>query len=397
MNKKISVGIAVSLIIIAITITFTATMIFSMKMFDGKVSSAQQRANMYDKLSEIDKVARQNFAGEIDDEQLNDALAQGYINGLGDPDSDYLTAAEIAQRNAEMEGTAVSVGLGLEPNANGYAVVSSIVAESSAEKMEMQPGDVITKIDDQDVLTIGFEAAVELLTAGAENSRVSVTYNRAGEEAVVELTRATTESVTVSATQIDNIYFIRVDRVTNATLAQFRRAVQAAAGAEGVVGIVIDLRDTSGGYDLAIIADMLDLLLPSGPMISGSYAGEEIRVLYSSDDTAVRLPVAVLVNENTTGFAELFAAVLGDADNCVVVGTRTAGKGKLQQLIKLTDGSGVNVTVATLLAPKSGAFDGDGVKPDIEVAPAADFVRTSLPDEIVDVQYKRAADAVRAM
>ncbi len=397
MNKKISIGIAVSLIIIAVTITFTATMIFSMNMFDSKVSSAQQRASMHDKLSEIDKVARQNFYGEIDDSLLNDAIARGYMSGLEDADSVYLTAAEIAARTAEMDGTAVSVGLGVERNANGYAVVNNVVAESSAEKMEMQAGDIITKIDDQDVLTIGYDAAAELLTSGAENSKINVTYNRSGEEAVVELTRATTESVAVSSTLIDNLYFIRIDKFSGATLTQFRRAVQTAQSTEGVIGIIFDVRDTSGGYDISIIANMLDLLLPTGTMISGNYAGDQVKVLYTSDDKAVNLPMAVLVNEKTTGFAELFAAVLGDADNCRVVGSKTAGKGKLQQLIKLTDGSGVDVTVATLLAPKSGAFDGVGVKLDAEVAVSENFVRTATPDEMTDAQYKRAADAVRAM
>ena len=397
MNKKISVGIAVSLIIIAVTITFTATMIFSMNMFDSKVSSAQQRASMYDKLSEIDKVARQNYVGAIDDTQLNDALARGYMSGLGDADSVYLTSAEIAARSAEMEGTAVSVGLGVERNANGYAVVNNVVAESSAEKMEMAVGDVITKIDDQDVLTIGYDAAAELLTSGAESSKVKVTYNRAGEEAVVELTRATSESIAVSSTVIDNICFIRIDKFSNATVSQFRRAIQTAQGSEEAIGIVFDVRDTNGGYDISIAAEMLDILLPTGTLISGSYAGDQVKVLYTSDDKSVKMPMAVLVNEKTTGFAELFAAVMGDAANCRIVGTTTAGKGKLQQLIKLTDGSGVDVTVATLLAPQSGAFDGVGVKPDHEVAAAEDFVRTATPDEMTDAQYKRAADAIRSM
>ena len=135
MNKKISVGIAVAFVLIAVTITFTAAMIFSMNLFDSKVLSAQARAAMYEKLSEIDNIVRQNFYTTIDDETLSDNMAIGYINGLQDADSSYLTSEEIAAREATALGTKVTVGIEVEKDTSGYMLVNKIYNESSAQKV----------------------------------------------------------------------------------------------------------------------------------------------------------------------------------------------------------------------------------------------------------------------
>ncbi|MEG2938616.1 MAG: PDZ domain-containing protein, partial [Oscillospiraceae bacterium] len=264
MNKKISIGITTSLVLVAVTITFTATMIFAMKMFDSKVSSAQERAQMYDKLSEIDKIVRQNYYGAIDDKRISDSLSQGILMGLDDPDSSYLTSEEIAARASEMQGTAVSTGLSLEKNTNGYAVVNHVVSESAADKMDIKVGDIITKVDDKDVLAVGYDEAVSMLLNRNEGDKIAVAYNRAGEENTVEIIPNAVETTSVIHSQIDDIYYIRIDRITKLTQNQFKGAIDAALGAENVRGIVFDVRDLYGGYDISIIAGMLDRLMPTG-------------------------------------------------------------------------------------------------------------------------------------
>ncbi len=396
MNKKISIGIAVSLVLVAVTVTFTATMILAMRLFDSKVSSATERAQMYDKVSEIDKVIRQNYFGAIDDQAVSNSLSQGIVNGLGDPYSSYLTSEEIAARSAEMLGSAVSTGLSLEKNHNGYAVINNVAAESPAAKKDMQVGDIITKIDGESVLSIGYDAAVMRITNCTEGTKLTLAYNRGGEESSVEIIPTAIESASVIHSQIEDIYYIRIDRVTDLTLNQFKSAIVLCEAAENVNGLVIDVRDLSGGYDLSIIAGMLDRLLPTGTLVSGVYRGDETKVLYTSDDEAVNLPIAVITNEFTYGFAELFAAVMGEAQNCTLVGKTTSGYGTLQQLIKLTDGSGVNVTVAELRTPSGESYNGVGVVPDYVVEAPEAFIRVATPDEKSDPQYAKAASIVRA-
>ena len=397
MNKRISVGVAVSLVLIAVAITFTAATIFSMNQFDSKVSSASQRATFYDKLSEIEKIVRSNYYGDIDDTALYTATAEGYISGLGDVGSQYLTAEQIAAREASMNGTTVGFGIGVERNASGYMVINRVTPDSSADSMGLQTGDIITKIDDLDVLSIGYDAAYEML-GGTEGSTATIVYNRSGSEETVELTRTTTESTSVVYTKIDDIGYIRVDAMNSTTAAQFSRVITEAQTETDISGIVVDLRDTSGGYDISVAASMLEAILPSGPMINGRYKDDELKTLFTSSSSGISSPLAVLINENTTGFTELIAAVVADEyENGVVVGKTSAGRGTLQQLVKLSDGSGVDITVAELLTPSGTSFDGVGVTPRYEVDAGENFILTTPPDELSDAQYARAAEALRAM
>lgn len=395
MNKRISLGVAISLVLIAVAVTFSAATLFSMKLFDSKVSSASERASLYDKLNEIDKVVRSNYYGEIDDTALFSSTAEGFIAGLGDPDSVYLTAEQIAARDAEMDGTAIGFGIGVERNASGYMVINRVVPGSSADKIGLIVGDVITKIDGQDVLVIGYDSAREMLS-GPEGSRSEIVYNREGAETAAELTRSTTESTSVTYTQLGDIAYVRVDKMNNTTAAQFERAVYEASANEDSAGIVIDLRDTSGGYDLSVAADMLDVMLPAGDTVKGMYKGGEIKTIYTSDERGVSANAAVLVNDKTYGFAELFAAVMKERDRCEVVGTPTAGHGTLQQLIKLSDGTGVDVTVAELLTASETSYNVTGVQPDYVIQPVEGFILVTQPDEAADAQYKRACDLLRA-
>lgn len=396
MNKKISVGIAVAFVLIAITITFTAAMIFSMNLFDSKVLSAQERAAMYEKLSEIDNVARQNFYRQIDDASLSDSLSRGYVEGLGDANSSYLTSSEIAARTASALGTKITVGVEVEKDTSGYMLVNKVYNESSAQKVGIEAGDIITSIDGNDVLLIGYDEAKKLLE-GVEGSKVGVLYNKDGEENAAELTRASAEVPSVEYTMVDDVCYIRVSAFCNTTITQFEYALNAASSSETVAGVIIDVRDLFGGYDLQVAADMLDVLLPTGKLITGVYANDERKVLYTSDENSFSLPVVVLANENTVGFAELFTAVMADSSNCRVVGKTTAGKGTLQQLVKLNDGSGVDITVAVLETPAGNIFNEAGVLPDFEVEPLEGFVRTAIPDETADAQFRKALSVVRSL
>ena len=171
MNKKVSVGITAAFIFIAVTITFTATMIYAMNLFDQKILSVQERASMYDKISEIDSAVRQNFYAGVDDDQMIAGMTEGYINSLGDEDTRYLKPAEIAAMQQSRQGKSIGVGLAVEQNASGYAVVSKVVPDSAADKVGMKAGDIIVKVNGEDALAMGF-AAVEKLMGGDGSGRV---------------------------------------------------------------------------------------------------------------------------------------------------------------------------------------------------------------------------------
>lgn len=148
MNKRISVGLMAAIVILFMTITFAAAMIFSMRLFNRRVSSYRERAVMYDKISEIDSLVRESYYGEIDDNALEDKTISGYISGLSDKYCAYLTAAEYAASKSVQEGQALSFGIRVEQNTLGYMEIRAVAPNSPAAVAGLKEGDIVAGIDE---------------------------------------------------------------------------------------------------------------------------------------------------------------------------------------------------------------------------------------------------------
>ncbi|MBQ9958968.1 MAG: PDZ domain-containing protein [Oscillospiraceae bacterium] len=396
MNKKVSVGITAAFIFIAVTITFTATMIYAMNLFDQKILSVQERASMYDKISEIDSAVRQNFYAGVDDDQMIAGMTEGYIDSLGDPDTRYMKPAEISAMQQSIQGKSVGVGLFVEENASGYAVVSKVVPNSAADKVGMQAGDVIISVNGEDALVMGF-AAVEKLMTGIEGEQVALGYTREGEEESAELVYTIIENTSVYYYDLDGYFYIRLTDLNALTVSQFDYALNYGYTIEGLKGFVFDVRGLSTGYDLSIAAEILDLIVGQGTLVSGVYANEVTKVLYTSDAEQITLPAVVLVDGSTRGYGELFAAAVGENERVRIVGDQTAGKGTHQELVQFTDGSGVYVTTCRLLACGVADFNETGVTPDFIVSATEEFVLTEeQPDPVADLQLRKALEVLES-
>ena len=396
MNKKISVGIAVAFIFIAITITFTATMIYAMDLFDRKIINVQERAAMYEKISEIDSVIRQNYYLPIDDKRIMTGLSQGYLLGLGDEYTRYMTSAEISAMRASNSGEIVGVGLSVEQNASGYAVVSSVVPDSSADKIGMAIGDIIIKANDEDALVLGYEA-VEKLLVGPEGNQLKLTYTRSGTENEAEMVYDAFETTSVVYGTVDTIFaYVRFTDFNELTYGQFNTAMDELMQDALVRAFIFDVRGLHSGTDLSIVASILDRLMGQGVIISGIYSGEISKVLYTSNAEQLQYPAIVLVDEQTKGLSEIFAAVMGEKENVRIIGAQTAGKGTYQELVTLSDGTGLYITVCKLMACGYLDIDRTGVTPDFIALSAEGFVLTDgVPDKKADVQLSRGLEVMQ--
>lgn len=396
MNKKISVGIAVAFIFIAITITFTATMIYAMDLFDRKIINVQERAAMYEKISEIDSVIRQNYYLPIDDKRVMTGLSQGYLLGLGDEYTRYMTSAEISAMRASNSGEIVGVGLSVEQNASGYAVVSSVVPDSSADKIGMAIGDIIIKANDEDALVLGYEA-VEKLLVGPEGNQLKLTYTRSGTENEAEMVYDAFETTSVVYGTVDTIFaYVRFTDFNELTYGQFNTAMDELMQDALVRAFIFDVRGLHSGTDLSIVASILDRLMGQGVIISGIYSGEISKVLYTSNAEQLQYPAIVLVDEQTKGLSEIFAAVMGEKENVRIIGAQTAGKGTYQELVTLSDGTGLYITVCKLMACGYLDIDRTGVTPDFIALSAEGFVLTDgVPDKKADVQLSRGLEVMQ--
>lgn len=396
MNKRISVGVSAALIIIAVTITFTATMIFSMKLYDKKLIDVKERAALYNTVYELDTLLRENFYTDINDNSMSRGMLSGMIDGLNDKYSSYLTSTQIDALEKNEAGSGLSIGITVAENTDGYIIVKSVIADSAAADEGIEKDDLVTSIDGTSLLTISYEEAEAMLDV-AEGENLQLKLNRNGRELTVNIEAEQLNLPVVDSQLYDLTGYIRIIEFNQLTAAQFDDAVNQQILA-GITGLIIDLRDCGTGIDVANAADTLDLIVGTGTIVSGTYADGATKVLYTSGAEKIDTPIVVLVNDKTEYLAELFAAVLRDMNDCVIVGERTVGHGTMQSVLRMTTGAGVLLTVCSLNPPTSGSFDGEGIVPDYEVI-ASDslIIGESAPSETSDAQFKKAVDVLKGI
>lgn len=366
MNKKISLGACVALMAIVATITLSITYVLAMNTFNDRVHNVYERQLMYDKLSEVDQKIRQNFIGTIDQKALNDALAEGYIEGSGDRYGSYLSAEKYKSTLSDLEGRTVGIGATIRQNDDQSVLVIDVTSGSPAATAGLLVGDVIVSLDKKSTATLNFEEISETIQ-GEAGSKISLVVKREGTNKTFDITRKEYEIVSVEHRVIkQNVGYIKITEFNDNTTKQFTEAVRDLQNKD-VVGIVFDLRDNPGGT-LDSVAGILDLLLPAGNIVSSTDKDGKTTVLYTSDSLTVKLPMSVIMNKDTASAAELFAAALKDYRMATLVGTVSRGKGTMQKMFPLTDGSVLNITVAKFNPPSSENFDGVGLTPDIKSA-----------------------------
>lgn len=364
MNKKISLGMAIALMAVASAVAIAITMVFSATVFNSKLSSINERQAIYEKVTEINKIVREKYNGEINESELIDSISAGFVYGIGDIYAEYYTAQEYNEFKDDISGKAVGIGVTITKDTEGYARIVSVYPDSPAEISGLVKSDQIVKVADIDVLT-KYDEAVSALKGDA-GAPVVITYRRQGEDFDVEITRRKITVPSVETEELDgNIFYIKITDFADSTVSQFETAISSALDKKAN-GIVIDVRNNGGGT-MKSAAQMIDVLVPEGPIVTSVDKNKQTKVVYSSDSAEVNIPMAVLVNKNTASAAELFAAAVRDYGKAKLVGSQTYGKGVMQDVYTLSDGSAIKITTAQFNPPKSENFNLVGLKPDFVV------------------------------
>ncbi len=396
MNRKITLGGAVTLAIMFSTVTFIMTMIYAQKTFDSRVFNIKERETMYAKLAEVDRLIRQKYYNPIDEKTLGENLVRGYIAGIEDKYGIYLTAEQYAETQSDYDGRMVDIGIVCSPDPGGYILIDKVYADSPAAVSELARGDLIIKVDELAVTAETYEAAVDALK-GEPGTTVTVLVRRGSLEKSYTITRRKVEVPTAEGRMIGSIGYIRISQFNDNTPDQFFKVMgQLMDG--GAQALVFDVRGNPGGT-IDSVGKILDKLLPEGPIISATYRNSTTpQVLITSDAEEIKLPMAVLINSKSASAAELFAQALKDYNKARAIGVTTYGKGSMQEIHKLSDGSALDFTVARYNPPKSPNFEGIGVKPDYEVKlpPELEKELENL-DENSDLQLKKALEVVSAV
>ncbi len=377
MSKKVSLGAAVSIAAIASAITVSLTYVYAMDSFNKKVADVNARQAMYQKLSEIDQKARQNYVGTINESALTDAICAGYAAGLGDSHAQYLSAAKYREYLSASDSKSTGVGVHTVQDSDGNMEVIGVMPKSPAEKAGVKTGDVIVSLDGKEIQRITYGEALNRLS-GTAGTRVTLGILRqaSGTQPGPSSSAAQAQALTLTVTRAEyeenmiscsivsgNAGYLKISEFTDTVPQDFNEDLSKLVR-QGAVGLVIDLRDNPGGK-VESAAEVLDTLLPAGNTVSYRDKSGKVTVECTSNSNEVNLPVSVIVNRETYGAAELFAADIRDFKKGLVVGERTAGYGVRDEAVPLSDGSAILLSGAEYLTAGGKTFNGTGVNPDI--------------------------------
>ncbi|MGN1084533.1 MAG: S41 family peptidase, partial [Lachnospiraceae bacterium] len=305
---------------------------------------------------------------DVNDEDLYEGMYRGLLEALDDPYSCYYTKEEYAELMESVEG--VYCGIGALVNQNASTKVITIVrpfVDGPAYNAGMLPGDIITRIDGEDVSDWDLNLAVKRMK-GEQGTTVEVEVWRASESEYVTLqvVRDLIEVETVTYEMLeDSIGYIYIMEFDEVTTEQFETALNALKK-QGMKGLVVDIRDNPGGL-LTTVCDMLDLFLEEGLIVYTLDKYEDKDEIKATPGSIGELPMAVLVNGNSASASEIFSGALQDYGLATIVGTQSFGKGIVQSILPLPDGSAVKMTVSTYYTPKGRCIHGLGITPDVKV------------------------------
>ncbi len=400
MSKRIlSLGVALALMLVTAALTFSITMVYSQNEFNRRVSDIKEKEALYTKIEEVDNIIRQNYIGTIDEQYLQDCIAAAFVQGIGDRYGQYLTAETYQSYLDSNNGVTVGIGATVPKTLEGgYLPVIGVTAGSPAEEAGIRAGDLIISVDGTSVVGMSADDIIAMVR-GEEGTTVSIGVRRGTDD--LEPMTVTRKKMAVTSVTYrmlnDTIGYIAISGFNNNTVDQFSTALNYVI-AQGAQGIVFDVRNNPGGT-VSSVADILDILVPEGPIVSATYKDGHTEVLATSDANEVNLPMVVVTNRNTASAAELFTQALKDYNKAVSVGDKTTyGKGTMQSIRKLNDGSAVNLTVATYNPPKSSNYNGVGVPADFEVT-----LPTELESKIAeldiseDTQLKKALELAQTL
>lgn len=393
MNKKISLGLAISCIFLAVAFSVSVTMMVAMKIYNSMIKDVSQRSGIHSTVSDIDEIVRKNYFGEINETLLKTMVSDGYAEGIGDRYSYYMTANEYVDYKEEEKGNKGGIGvIAVYDSKNNNIYVSEVSENSPAQLQGIQKGDVITAVDSVKVSSSNYEELLGSLN-GEKLTNVQVTFTHDGKSNTVSVARGYSAQ-TVYYSINNNIGYIKITAFYGTTAEQLQEALKYMEKKE-VTSVIFDVRNNSTGL-IPDAVKCIDMLVPVATEGTTAIAtaidkdGETVET-FTSDSNSSSLGMVVLINSNTSGAAELFACDLRDFGVAQLVGDKTAGNGTMQKIFELKDGSAISLTVARILPYKSESYNGVGIEPDHKVELTAEqFERLEMLSLDEDPQYKKA-------
>lgn len=341
---------------------------------DAVIEDMSRIGHRYDyiesKLTLIDQVIDKHYLyeDEIDEEKLEEMIYLGYVAGLEESYTTYYTAEEFAEVMESSSGIYSGIGAYVSQNMNtGIITIVNPFEGAPAADAGVKKDDILFAVEGEEVTGMDLNMVVAKLK-GEEGTRVNVTMYRPSEDEYMdfEIVRAVVNVPTVTHKMLDNhIGYIQLTEFDEVTVDQFNFAVEELT-AMGMESLIFDLRDNGGGL-MSSVCSILETVLPKGLLVYTEDKNGEREEEWAKNPDCIEVPMVVLVNGNTASASEIFAGALKDYDKAEIIGTTTFGKGIVQTIIPLKDGSAVKLTTSEYFTPDGIGIHGTGIEPDVIV------------------------------
>lgn len=392
-KKKYSFSALITVVILAVAVAISVTMMVAMQHFNSQVNAVSKKRALYTHIGDIDTKVR-SYYGALDENQLQAALAEGYVKGIGDKYAKYYTHDAYTRALQTRQGQAVGAGITIKDGATGELIVDRVDNESAAHKAGVQAGDVLVSINGETAVGAARQVVQNQLDTSTEKIKLSVT--RDGKTLAFEITSAPYALQTVEDHMIgDTTGYIRITAFYDNTASQFKAAYSALQN-DGATAFILDVRNCSDGGSLEALKEILSYVMPHGTYATYTAADGTVTNLVSHSSAENTIPTVVLANGNTVGEAEVFAGVLQEFGRATVIGEKTVGKGKVQDFVPLqVDNSAMWLTVGEISLIRGGAIEGVGITPNTMVP--MNSYKTERIGKIEDKDDEQIQAALKAL
>lgn len=354
--------------------------------------SITDKANL-EKLEYIQSMIDRYYLNEADTQKMADGMYAGMVEGLEDPYSRYYTEEEYASMTEETDGHYSGIGVVMQQDADGLIHLVRIYEDAPAYKAGLLAGDILYQVDGEDVS--GLELAqVAKMIKNPETTATTISVAREGESDYLEfeIVKEEVQIPVVAYEMLDQkVGYLAIYEFTSVTFEQYQKAYED-LNSQGMERLIIDLRDNPGGL-LESVCNILETILPEGLIVytEDKYGKRDEKI--GEGKTPIDIPLAVLVNENSASASEIFSGAVQDYGIGTIVGTTTYGKGVVQSVRQLADGSALKLTISNYYTPSGNNINGKGITPDVEVELDKDLNQSTITKE-TDNQLQEAIKVV---
>lgn len=395
-KKGIRTGAAIGALSVLLVCAIAVGIIFSLN-YERKVKADRTTLalgdNVTSKINELTGIVDSLFLYDYDKDEMADNIYKAVMSSLDDPYSKYYTAEEYKELSASTEGVYYGIGATVTLNDDGYVRIVQTQEGSPAEEAGILAEDVITEVAGENVKGMKLDDIVSRMK-GEEGTSVTLTIVRGDETLKTDVTRRKIDSVLVTGKMLDNnIGYIAISQFEGVTLEQFNNAFDDLKE-QGMQGLIIDVRGNPGGR-LDTVTDILDRLLPEGLIVYMQDKNGKREEIRSDEECDLDVPCAVLVNGNSASASEVFSGALQDYGLAGIIGTQTFGKGIVQSIYKLDDGSAVKLTTQDYYTPNGNNIHGIGITPDEVVELDEDAYKQDGTDTQLDAAVRYIMDKLQ--